>query len=119
MSHSYKHTPICKDNTRGRKSSKLIANSKVRCCRDEDIPTHKRAWFKRVFEQWDIYDYIGYVPKANMIKQLTQDWLKEEEEQISKKLPVSAGYYHKSYHTLNNFINHFIQNYWHKFYKRK
>lgn len=112
MSRSYKKTPYCTDHTaRTTKQKKQCANSKVRKCRDENIPTHKRAWFKRVFEQYDICDYKNYWSKTSAI----QRWYKEEEEQISKNKKVEDGWYHKRYRTLENYI----QNSWHKNFKRK
>lgn len=116
MSRSYKHTPIWTDgNPKSLRAAKNFANSKVRNCRDENIPTHNRAWFKKVFESYNIHDYITYESKCNAIFRLTQQWKEEEEDQVSKQQPIEQGYYHKQYCTLNNFI----QNHWQKFFKRK
>lgn len=116
MSRSYKHTPIYTDGTaKSTQYTKRKANSKVRNCRDENIPTRSRAWFKRVFDQYDIHDYISYWSKRDAILKLTQDWIEEEEKQILNNKPVEEGFYHRRYCTLSNFIQHR----WHKNYKRK
>jgi len=56
MSRSYKKTPIAKDNKRGRKYFKRLANKKVR--KTKNISNGKE--YKKVFNTWDIYDYVSY-----------------------------------------------------------
>ena len=56
MSRSYLKTPIVKDNKRGRKKAKRQANKKVR----NEIRLHSGNSYKKVFNTWNIYDYVSY-----------------------------------------------------------
>lgn len=62
MSRSYQHNPIIKDRDKNGTAQKH-ANRKVR--RTLEIGNH--AYYKRVYEQWDISDYkFGPVDISNM-----------------------------------------------------
>lgn len=55
MSRSFKKTPICKDNDRGRKFAKRQANKQVR-----STPfVANGGEYRKVFNPWDIYDYVS------------------------------------------------------------
>lgn len=56
MSRSYKKTPILKDNWRGRKKDKRLANKKVRNAKY--VANGKQ--YRKVFNTWDIFDYVSY-----------------------------------------------------------
>lgn len=58
MSRSYRHTHIRKDNRRGRKCAKRYANEKVR----NYTEVANGNYYKKISEQWNIYDYISYWP---------------------------------------------------------
>ena len=61
MSRSYKKHPYTKDGGPTRvKFAKQEANKKVR--RTNDVPNGKS--YRRVFEPYDIHDYINYWPWA-------------------------------------------------------
>ena len=94
MSRSYKKTPIVKDNIGG-KTGKRFANKKVRRLKNE---LFKRKEYKKVFESWNINDYISYYSLEDAII----DWYNEEENKILKEYAPL----HKKYKTLENWIKH-------------
>ena len=57
MSRSFKKTPIYKDG--GYQSDgKRIANRKVRRAPNDTFSTVKRKLYKKIYETWDINDYV-------------------------------------------------------------
>lgn len=60
VSRSYKHSPWSKDGSPGwRRFAKRLANRTVRKARD--VPNG--GAYRKVFQSYDIYDYISYCPK--------------------------------------------------------
>ena len=93
MNRSYKKTPIVKDNAGG-KIGKRFANKKVRRLKNELL---KRGEYKKIYESWNINDYISYYTLEDAIA----DWLEEEKDYVPKKY----AWRHKKYKTLENWIN--------------
>jgi len=92
MSRSYKKTPIVKDNFGG-KTGKRYANKKVRKTKD---CLFKGGEYKKIFESWNINDYISYYT----LEEAIEDWYKEETENF----PKERAYLHKRYKTLDRWI---------------
>ena len=92
MSRSYKKTPVVKDNFGG-KTGKRLANKKVRKLKNE---LFKGGEYKKVYESWDINDYISYYTLEEAIK----DWLKEEQPDVSS----TSHYLHNKYGSLERWI---------------
>lgn len=77
MSRSYRHTPILKDGgTKGKKWRKRQASRKVRHERD---PIANGKAYCKLYDSWNIADYISYWPKEKAIQSYNKyDWWKEE-----------------------------------------
>lgn len=68
MSRSYKKSPVFTDGSAGStKRSKRFANKKVRHTDFDDLP-RKGNGYKKVFESYDIHDYITYESKQQWIE---------------------------------------------------
>ena len=82
MSRSYKKNPIYTDRPNGAKYWKRLANKKVR---KENIHFLKGKKYKRLFNSWEIHDYICYWDKFQALKDfrryryLKKDYKNEEE----------------------------------------
>ena len=82
MSRSYKKNPIYTDRPDGAKYWKRLANKKVR---KENIHFLKGKKYKRLFNSWEIHDYIFYWDKKQALKDfkryryLKEDYKNEEE----------------------------------------
>jgi hypothetical protein len=99
MSRSYKKHPIIKDGGRSSKKSKRLANKKVR--RNVDKLPPKGKAYKKIYDSWDINDYVSYWTEKDAI----ECWYEEE---ILAKLwgaPVEEIGNHKLYGTLENYLN--------------
>ena len=95
MSRSYKKNPICSDRPNGAKYWKRLANKKVR---KQNIHFSKGKKYKKVFNSWEIHDYISRWSKYQALKDLYRyKYLKED------------------YESEEEFLNKF----WKKYYKRK
>lgn len=95
MSRSYKKNPICSDRPNGAKYWKRLANKKVR---KQNIRFSKGKKYKKVFNSWEIHDYISRWSKYQALKDLYRyKYLKED------------------YESEEEFLNKF----WKKYYKRK
>ena len=90
MSRSRKKVPICKDHPTG-KWGKRQANRAVRRRKGESL---NRKSYKKVYDSWDIHDYIAFYPKEQAIK----DWYIEEND------PNVIGWRHKKYQTLERWL---------------
>ena len=90
MSRSKRHTPIVKSCGTG-KWGKKQANKKLR---REKYLSLKGKQYKKVYESWDINDYILYWPIEEAIK----DWYDEEGE------PENLQWRHERYKTLENYL---------------
>lgn len=90
MSRSRKKVPIVKDRYSG-KWSKRQANKKVR--KEQEISIRGKD-YKKIYESWNIHDYINYYSKEDAIK----DWYEEE------SLPTSCRWRHKRYETLEKWL---------------
>lgn len=90
MSRSYKKVPIGKDNFGG-KNGKRFANKKVR--REKDC-LFKGKEYRKVYNSWDINDYICYYPKEEAIS----DWNRE------LSYPENERWRHIKYKTLENWL---------------
>ena len=99
MSHSYKKNPIVKDNGKGKKDSKRIANHKVR--RNKYIPL-TGGNYKKMYESWDIADYVC----RYTLEEAIADWYEEEEEHHFENSFGKIQWRHDKYHTLENWIRH-------------
>lgn len=64
MSRSYKHTPISKTYGPYR-NAKRMASKAVR--RKMAIEEHvkKSNFYKKLYDSWDIYDYVSYAPECD------------------------------------------------------
>lgn len=86
MSRSYKKIPISKDNGYA-KYGKRFANKTVR--RTTDLPL-KGGYYKKLYESWNIHDYVVYWPLEEAIaKWNNPDWnsyLKEKYDTLEKFL---------------------------------
>jgi len=65
MARSYKKTPVYTDRTKGAKYWKRLANKKVR---KENNHFSKGKKYKRLFNSWEIHDYISYWNKFQALK---------------------------------------------------
>jgi len=75
MSRSVKKHPVCTDGRPGTtKRSKRCANKRVRNVDFEELPT-KGKGYRKVFETYDIHDWINRWTKEEAIK----DWEKAKE----------------------------------------
>lgn len=89
MSRSYKKHPYTKDGGPTRvKFAKREANKKVR--RTDDVPNGKS--YRRVFEPWDIHDYISYWPWYE-----AKAWYEVNKDDV---------YWLRRYPTLKSFYRH-------------
>ena len=88
MSRSYKRRPIVKDHNSG-KYGKRQGNKAVRRKKDFSLSGSE---YKKVYNSWNIHDYISYYSKEDAIK----DWYKEEKER--------SKYLHKKYGTLKKWL---------------
>lgn len=73
MSRSYRKTPIIKYGGFGKVGRKL-ANKVVRryLKKHLDLMPQKGSWYKRLYEQYDIYDVISYCTKEDFPDYLTE-----------------------------------------------
>ena len=86
MSRSYKKHPYTKDGGPTRvKFAKREANKKVR--RTGDIPNGKS--YRRVFEPWDIHDYVNYWSWEEAKK----DWEENKNYYLKHHFPTLKSYY--------------------------
>lgn len=76
MSRSYRKTPILKES--GKKKKRTFANRKVRrkLNSDLDYTLANGKAYKKVFESWDITDYVFRLTKEEAIA----DWYASVEE---------------------------------------
>lgn len=84
MSRSCKKTPIIKDNRRGRRYFKRLANKRVR--RESILVSGN--YYKKVYNSWDIYDYVSYCSKeqyVEMVRKYGWQGNKEEVEQAWRR----------------------------------
>lgn len=64
MSRSFKRNPILKDNKNGRKLAKRQANKKVRRhLKDNFNLTLRGKLYRKIYNSYDIYDYISRCSK--------------------------------------------------------
>lgn len=99
MSRSYRKKPILKDGGNSSKKEKRKANQSVRRKYSEiDFPK-KGNYYRRLYPQWDINDWISFWTLEEAIKDYETD---------------KYGYWHEKYKTLDSFIA-----YWYKTMKRK
>ena len=82
--------PICKDHPTG-KWGKKQANKAVRRNKNSSL---KGKSYKKVYDSWDIHDYISFYPKEQAIK----DWYEEEHR------PDLSRWRHKKYKTLERWL---------------
>ena len=90
MSRSFKKNPINKDHFGG-KYGKRMASKAVRRKKTFALSGGE---YKKVYESWNINDYISYYSKEDAIK----DWYNEEAEHC--KYP----HLHKKYGTLERWL---------------
>ena len=90
MSRSRKKVPISKDHRSG-KWGKKQANRAVRRNKSQSL---KGKEYKKIYDSWDIHDYISFYPKEEAIK----DWYAEE------KNSYLIGWRHKRYKTLKRWL---------------
>lgn len=109
MSRSYKKIPITKDGGKSSKIEKRLANKKVRR-NIYDIPNKGKA-YKKIYNSWNIDDYISYYSK----KEAICDWYEETTYALLRNCPLDEYGNHKIYGTLENYLN----NYWKKYNMRK
>lgn len=95
MSRSYKKNPIYTDRTHGAKYWKRLANKKVRKENDHFLKGKK---YKRIYNSYDIHDYISR-------------WTKEEALKDFKRYIYLQKYYKNEYEFLNK--------HWKKYQYRK
>ena len=92
MSRSYKKHPIVKDHTSG-KWGKQQGNKAVR--RDKEFSSSGKD-YKKIYNSWDIHDYISYYTKEEAIKQ----WEAEESDGREGKYQIL----HDKYGTLDRWL---------------
>lgn len=105
MSRSYKKHPITKDGGRSSKIGKKLANKKVRKNVDK-LPSKGKA-YKKIYNSWDINDYISYWTEKDAI----EGWYEEETLAKIWCIPVEEIEYHKLYGTLENYLNKYYKKY--------
>ena len=86
MSRSYKKNPIYTDRPHGAKYWKRLANKKVR---KENIHFLKGKKYKRIYNSWEIHDYISRWTKEEALKDFKrymylQKYYKNEDEFLNK-----------------------------------
>lgn len=64
VSRSHKKVPIIKDNKRGRKIAKRLANKKVR----NSLNVVNGMNYRKIFETYEIYDFISYCTLDEFMK---------------------------------------------------
>lgn len=102
MSRSYKKNPIIKDNGKGKKDKKAIANSRVRNqLKNEDYIIANGCAYKKEYESWNIADYVF---------RFTEDEARHHYEEMSK----DSKWFRDKWPTLESFMN-----YWKKHYRCK
>ena len=90
MSRSRKKNPITKDHWGG-KFGKRMASKAVRRSKDFSLSGGE---YKKIYESWNINDYISYYSKEDAIK----DWYDEEAEHCKYQ------HLHKKYGTLERWL---------------
>lgn len=65
MSRSYKKTPVCKSCGYGG-YGKRLANKKTR--RVNTNTAYKGGQYRKLYDTWDINDYIVFYPKSEAMK---------------------------------------------------
>lgn len=90
MSRSRKKVPISKDHRSG-KWGKKQANRAVRRDKNRSL---KGKEYRKIYDSWDIHDYISFYPKEEAIK----DWYAEEQE------PAWNRWRHKKYKILERWL---------------
>lgn len=76
MSRSYKKNPIYTDRPDGAKYWKRLANKKVRRKNNHFLKGNK---YKRIFNSWEIHDYISRWSKYQALNDFKRyEYLKEE-----------------------------------------
>ena len=86
MSRSYKKCPYCTDGSAGTtKEKKKFANKKVR--NTENVPSGNA--YKKVFESWDIHDYVTHRTWA----EAKREWENEENKYLRKRYPTLKHFY--------------------------
>lgn len=63
MSRSYKKVPVLKDNGKGSKKAKKLANKKIR-----RIDIGNGGAYKKAYPQYDIHDFVSYWSKEDALK---------------------------------------------------
>lgn len=99
MSRSFKKNSILKENGKAKNSKKIASRTIRRKCKDIDFPS-KGNYYRRLFPQYEIHDYVIY----SSLREAIDDWEQEGEE----------GWRHYSFKTFENYLN-----YWYKIFKRK
>ena len=70
MSRSRKKTPIVKDNGKGKKTAKSLANRKVRRkLKDLDYKIADGKAYRKESESWDIADYVSRWTREDAVKE--------------------------------------------------
>ena len=91
MSRSKKKIPIGKDSG----SKKWTKRQASKMVRREKNTLFNRGEYKKIYDSWDINDYICYYPKEVAI----EDWYREEQYE-----KYSPGWRHKKYKTLEAWL---------------
>lgn len=94
MSRSYKKTPIVKDGHSGR-FGKTFANRKVRRCKE---PIANGKAYRKVFNPWDIHDYVDYCSYGDF---------KKRQESVFKNKAQGLDRYSSWYEDDQNWFNAF------------
>lgn len=102
MSRSYKKNPIHTDRPNGAKYWKNLANKKVRKS-NEEFPKGKK--YRRLFNPWEIHDYISYWGKLQALNYFEHGGFWRKGEWIPSF----------DYKTKKEFLN----DYWEKYWRRK
>lgn len=102
MSKSYKKNPIHTDRPNEVKYWKRVANKKVRKS-NEEFPKGKK--YRRLFNPWEIHDYISYWGKLQALDYFEHSGFWLEGEWIPSF----------DYKTKKEFLN----DYWGKYWRRK
>ena len=90
VSRSVKKNPVVKDYDSG-SFGKRLANKRVR--RTEEVPM-KGKGYRKIFESYNIHDYISYWTKEEAI----ETWINEEKDRFFHDY---EGYFHRQFN--NNF----------------
>lgn len=113
MSRSYKKNPICKDSTKSSKKNKQIANRIVRRRyknAQNEIDTNARGSYKKMYESWDIHDYITRWTERDAV----ESWNEEKTHAMSLSIPVEQYGWHKKFGTLENYLKWWKRTYYKK-----